>query len=120
MNTIDSTPEFVSKTYDKMSANLRVVRDRFDRPLGLADKVLLSHLDDPFSQELIAGSSYLKVRPDRVILQDVLGQTGMLQFSSDTKLPKASQPLPRLRLLPQHLQSKNQGLLRLACGSLFL
>src|SRR5262249_1092819 len=30
--------------------------------------------------ELEAGKSYLFLRPDRVVLQDVLGQTAMLQF----------------------------------------
>ncbi|HEU0154953.1 MAG TPA: aconitate hydratase, partial [Stellaceae bacterium] len=49
-------------------------------PLTLADKVLLGHLDDPEHQELEAGRSYLLVRPDRVVFQDVLGQTGLLQF----------------------------------------
>jgi aconitate hydratase len=46
----------------------------------LADKLVLSHLDDPENQELEAGRSYLLARPDRVILQDVLGQTAMLVF----------------------------------------
>ncbi len=49
-------------------------------PLTLADKVLLGHLDDPETQELEPGQSYLSLRPDRVVFQDVLGQTGMLQF----------------------------------------
>jgi len=56
------------------------VRRRLDKPLTLADKVLLGHLDNPADQELIPGSSYLLLRPDRVVFQDVLGQTGMLQF----------------------------------------
>ena len=80
MPSIDSTPEFVSDAYQKMERNLEVVRGRLGRPLGLADKVLLSHLDDPEGQELVSGSSYLNLRPDRVVLQDVLGQTVMLQF----------------------------------------
>ena len=46
----------------------------------MADKLLLSHLDDPANQEMGPGRSYLLTRPDRVILQDVLGQTVMLQF----------------------------------------
>ena len=106
MNTIDSTPEFVSKTYEKMSANLRVVRDRFGKPLALADKVLLSHLDDPFTQELIAGSSYLNVRPDRVILQDVLGQTGMLQFMQTLKPTVA---VPTTIHCDHLVQARNEG-----------
>jgi len=80
MLTIEPTPEFVSGVYEIMERNLKVVREKLDRPLTLADKVLLSHLDDPASQEMIPGQSYLLLRPDRVILQDVLGQTAMLQF----------------------------------------
>ncbi len=80
MASIDSTPDFVSAAYEKMESNLEVVRGRLGRPLGLADKVLLSHLEDPEGQELASGSSYLNLRPDRVVLQDVLGQTVMLQF----------------------------------------
>lgn len=63
-----------------MSRNLKIVRQKLGRPLTLADKILLSHLDNPEDQEMIAGESYLNVRPDRVILQDVLGQSAMLQF----------------------------------------
>jgi aconitate hydratase len=80
MANIDSTPEFVSQAYQKMEQTLEIVRRRVGKPLTLADKVLLSHLDDPEHQELVPGESYLQVRPDRVILQDVLGQTAMLQF----------------------------------------
>ena len=80
MATLESTPEFVANVYKTMHRNLRVVRRKLGRPLTLADKVLLGHLDDPENQEMIAGKSYLHVRPDRVILQDVLGQSAMLQF----------------------------------------
>ena len=80
MVTIESTPEIAAKVYETIEQTLEVVRRRLNRPLTLADKVLLGHLDDPENQEMIPGESYLNVRPDRVILQDVLGQTGMLQF----------------------------------------
>ena len=80
MPVIDSTPEFVANAYTIMRNNLEIVRPRLGRPLGLADKLVLSHLDDPENQELEAGKSYLLARPDRVILQDVLGQTAMLVF----------------------------------------
>src|SRR5258708_32622346 len=63
-----------------MERNLATVRRRLGRPLTLADKVLLGHADDPERQEMEAGKSYLFLRPDRVVLQDVLGQTAMLQF----------------------------------------
>ncbi len=80
MANLDSTPQFVSEVYKTMKRNLRIVRQKLKRPLTLADKILLSHLDNPEEQEMIAGQSYLYVRPDRVILQDVLGQSAMLQF----------------------------------------
>ena len=80
MVTIDSTPESVAGTYAGMERTLAEVRKLLGRPMGLAEKVLLSHLDEPGRQELAPGSSYVQLRPDRVILQDVLGQTAMLQF----------------------------------------
>ena len=80
MVTIETTPDMAAKVYETIEQTLEVVRRRLNRPLTLADKVLLGHLDDPENQEMIPGESYLNVRPDRVILQDVLGQTGMLQF----------------------------------------
>jgi aconitate hydratase len=80
MITIDSTPEFVTRTYERMDRTLAAVRQHLGRPLGLADKVLLAHLDDPATTDLERGKSYILLRPDRVILQDVLGQTAMLQF----------------------------------------
>src|SRR5499426_2581209 len=80
MATIESTAEMAAKVYETMERNLAVVRRRLGRPLTLADKVLLGHVDDPEHQEMEAGKSYLFLRPDRVVLQDVLGQTAMLQF----------------------------------------
>ena len=87
MVTIESTPEFVSNVYRKMESNLEVVRRTLGGPMGLADKILLSHLDDPNTTDLTPGESYINLRPDRVLLQDVLGQTGMLQFMQ-TKMDK--------------------------------
>src|SRR5216683_4645341 len=80
MVEIESTPEMVSGLYDRMARNLAIVRRRLSKPLTLADKVLLGHLDDPERQDLEPGGSYLSLRPDRVVFQDVLGQSGMLQF----------------------------------------
>jgi aconitate hydratase len=80
MIVIESTPEFVTGVYQRMDRTLQALRKHLGRPLGLADKVLLSHLDDPSSTGMERGKSYIQLRPDRVILQDVLGQTAMLQF----------------------------------------
>ena len=89
--SIESTPAFVSDTYAKMERTLTAVRQRIGRPLSLAEKVLLSHLDNPSEQEMNPGESYLLLRPDRVALQDVLGQTVMLQFMQ-TRRARATVP----------------------------
>ena len=80
MDTIESTPEYVTQVYRSMERNLTTVRERLGQPMTLADKILLSHLDDPAAQELEPGESYLLLRPDRVALQDVTGQMAILQF----------------------------------------
>jgi aconitate hydratase len=81
MHTIDSTPEFVRQAYQKIERNLKIVRKRLNRPLTLAEKVLLGHLDDPENADLRAGESYINLRPDRVALQDATAQMALLQFS---------------------------------------
>ena len=80
MVTIESTPDLVSEVYGAMGRRLDVVRKRLGRPLTLAEKVLLSHLTDPETQEIERGNSLVLLQPDRVALQDVLGQTVMLAF----------------------------------------
>ncbi len=80
MVAIESTPGMVARTYSTTAKNLDVIRRRLGRPLSLADKLLLGHLDNPAGQDLAQGESQLALRPDRVALQDVLGQTVMLNF----------------------------------------
>jgi aconitate hydratase len=80
MTTIEATPEAATRIYDTLAHNLALVRRRLRRPLTLADKLLLGHLAEPERAELEPGASYLALRADRVVLQDVLGQTAMLQF----------------------------------------
>src|SRR5947199_9894135 len=94
MVTIESTVEMAAKVYETMERNLAVVRRRLQRPLTLADKILLGHLDDPEHQELEPGHSYLLTRPDRVVFQDVLGQTGLRQFMQ-TRRARVAVPTTR-------------------------
>ena len=81
MDSTFATPDPAARVYARMAHGLDVVRSRFATPLTLADKLLFGHLDDPRTAELGPGRSYLRLRPDRVVLQDVLGQTAMLQFA---------------------------------------
>ncbi|KAJ4384464.1 Aconitate hydratase mitochondrial [Didymella sp. IMI 355093] len=77
--------------YQKMSENLKIVRGRLNRPLALAEKILYSHLDDPHNQDIERGSSYLKLRPDRVACQDATAQMAILQFMS-AGMPSVATP----------------------------
>jgi len=77
--------------YPKLVKNLEVVRARLNRPLTLSEKVLYSHLDDPAGQDIVRGESYLRLRPDRVAMQDATAQMAMLQFIS-SGLPKVAVP----------------------------
>ena len=78
-------------SYDRLQKNLEVVKKRLDRPLTYSEKVLYSHLDDPAGQDIERGESYLKLRPDRVALQDATAQMALLQFIS-SGLPKVAVP----------------------------
>ncbi|XP_021184209.2 probable aconitate hydratase, mitochondrial [Helicoverpa armigera] len=77
--------------YDKLSQNLEVVKKRLGRDMTLSEKVLYSHLDDPKGQEIERGTSYLRLRPDRVAMQDATAQMAMLQFIS-SGLPRVAVP----------------------------
>ena len=68
--------------YEKLDKNLQVIKKRLNRPLTLSEKILYSHLDDPANQEVIRGTSYLRLRPDRVAMQDATAQMALLQFIS--------------------------------------
>lgn len=77
--------------YEKLQKNLEVVKKRLNRPLTLSEKILYGHLDDPANQDIQRGTSYLRLRPDRVAMQDATAQMAMLQFIS-SGLPRVAVP----------------------------
>ncbi|KAI3365533.1 hypothetical protein L3Q82_010620, partial [Scortum barcoo] len=77
--------------YEKLQSNVDIVRKRLNRPLTLSEKIVYSHLDDPHNQEIERGRTYLRLRPDRVAMQDATAQMAMLQFIS-SGLPKVAVP----------------------------
>lgn len=88
MSKFDTTSEM---PYETLVSKLAVVKSRLARPLTLSEKVLYSHLDDPAGQDIVRGESYLRLRPDRVAMQDATAQMAMLQFIS-SGLPKVAVP----------------------------
>jgi aconitase A len=80
--------------YESITNNLEKWRknQKKNRPLTLAEKILYSHLDSPSQNvrthhqpkimlhfQVIRGESYLKLRPDRVAMQDASAQMALLQ-----------------------------------------
>ncbi len=80
IDPVITTLELVRQTYQRTEKNLEVIRKRLKRPLTLAEKILFGHLKDPKDQELKAGESTLKLRIDRVCMQDATAQMALLQF----------------------------------------
>ena len=86
--------------YAKLLKRLHAVRRLLpNRPLTLAEKILFSHLDNAEESLFegtsnganIRGNATLKLKPDRVAMQDASAQMAILQFMS-CKLPTTAVP----------------------------
>ncbi|RKF80237.1 putative aconitate hydratase, mitochondrial [Golovinomyces cichoracearum] len=96
-------PKLESRTppYTKLIQKLRTVRNILgdSRKLTLAEKILYSHLDNPEDSLLsntnnglnIRGNANLKLKPDRVAMQDASAQMALLQFMT-CNLPSTAVP----------------------------
>jgi aconitate hydratase len=89
--TRDQFNTFVSEDlFHRYLSNLEKFRKHHQEPLTLGEKILYSHLDDP-SSPAVRGKSYLKLRPDRIAMQDATAQMAILQFIS-SGLPTTAVP----------------------------
>src|SRR6266705_1762853 len=70
----------IKRLYESMPAKLDRARKRFGRALTLAEKILVTHADNFDKQEWSRGKAQLRLRVDRVSLQDATGQMALLQF----------------------------------------
>jgi len=77
---IETTPKLVLDVYKKLENNISKFRKAVNRPLTLSEKILVGHLVELASKEPECAKSYVFLNPDRVALQDVTGQTVMLEF----------------------------------------
>lgn len=92
MHVAASTPiELVNRVYGTLDERLSLGRQRLGRPLTLAEKILINHLDDPATGGLDRGVSYTDLRPDRVAMQDATAQMALLQFMT-AGLPEVAVP----------------------------
>ncbi|KFD55402.1 hypothetical protein M514_03742 [Trichuris suis] len=71
-----------SLPHEKLMQRLEIVRKKTKRPMTLAEKILYAHVDDPNVDNIVRGSTYLLLRPDRVAMQDATAQMAVLQFMS--------------------------------------
>ena len=101
--------------YEKLASNLRVAKQKLNRPLALAEKILYFHLDQPETAgDIVRGQSYLNLRPDRVAMQDATAQMAVLQFISSGR-PEAAVPST---IHADHLiQAKVNGVVDLAAAN---
>ena len=70
----------VRTLYAAMPDRIARARRQFGRPLTLTEKILVAHCHDFGSQVWERGKAALRLRVDRVALQDATGQMALLQF----------------------------------------
>jgi aconitate hydratase len=70
----------IRRLYAQMPDRLARARQQWGRPLTLAEKILVSHVHDWESQTWERGRAQLRLRVDRVAMQDATGQMALLQF----------------------------------------
>ena len=81
MAVFASTPvELIRGVYATLDERVGRARERFGRPLTLAEKILVNHLDASETGVPERGVSYVDLRPDRVAMQDATAQMAWLQF----------------------------------------
>jgi aconitate hydratase len=71
--------------YAAMPERVREARARLGRPLTLAEKVLFAHWDESNEGLPERGVSTVRLRPDRVAMQDATAQMAILQFMTAGK-----------------------------------
>ena len=74
------TIQRIDTAYARLRANVAIARERLNRPLTLAEKILFGHFVEPDEQPLGRGEAHAELAPDRVALQDATAQMALLQF----------------------------------------
>jgi aconitate hydratase len=78
--------EMLKNFYTEFATKADNARNRIDRPMTLAEKILYAHLYDKNAVESYQrGIDYVNFRPDRVAMQDATAQMALLQFMNAGK-----------------------------------
>ncbi len=75
----------VRALYASMPERLARARRDWNRPLTLSEKILVAHVHDWRGQAWERGTATLRLRVDRVAMQDATGQMALLQFMQADK-----------------------------------
>ncbi len=75
----------IKTLYESVPERLAKARRKFGRPLTLTEKILVVHADNFDAQHWDRGKAYLRLRVDRVSMQDATGQMAILQFMQSGK-----------------------------------
>eukprot|EP00002_Diphylleia_rotans_P040231 TRINITY_DN9494_c0_g1_i2.p1 TRINITY_DN9494_c0_g1~~TRINITY_DN9494_c0_g1_i2.p1 ORF type:complete len:776 (+),score=175.00 TRINITY_DN9494_c0_g1_i2:50-2377(+) len=77
-------------SYDRMRQNLKAYKEKHNRPLSYAEKIVYGHLYDS-THIPQKGDPYLNLKPDRLAMQDASAQTAILQFML-TRMDRTAAP----------------------------
>src|SRR5581483_9838442 len=83
--------EAIRRLYAAMPERLARARREWKRPLTLTEKILVAHVHDWTEQVWERGRATLRLRVDRVAMQDATGQMALLQFMQAGK-PRVAVP----------------------------
>ena len=71
----------VLPNYKQLLANLSRIKSHSPAPLTLSEKIIYSHISQSNDiPTIVKGETYLKLKPDRVAMQDASAQMALLQF----------------------------------------
>ena len=83
--------KIIEEFYSKLPSKISKIRETFNRPLTLTEKILFSHIANSINRIPERGKETLEFLPDRVAMQDATAQMAVLQFIT-TQLPEVKVP----------------------------
>lgn len=72
--------DIIKKYYKNLDNKIQNAKNILNRPLTLAEKILIGHLTDEIKDVLNFKNTYVNLQPDRVAMQDATAQMALLQF----------------------------------------
>jgi aconitate hydratase len=78
--------DLIKTVYAQLPEKVKKAKEKLNRPLTYAEKILYSHLFETQALEVFGrGKDYVDFAPDRVAMQDATAQMALLQFMNSGK-----------------------------------